>query len=61
VVLSAPGRVELLTPDFVVLGMPSEDEYRPTLEDGNDARDKALPQVIVTWAVGDCGTIATSC
>ncbi len=35
-VLGSPGGgLELLTPDAVALGRLSEEEYRPTLDDGN--------------------------
>jgi len=44
-----------------VLGTPSEDEYRATLDDGNVAGDKGLPGVMVTRAAGVRGTIAASC
>jgi len=57
----SPGGLELLIPDVVVLGTPSRDEYRATLDDGNVAGDKGLPGVMVTQAGGVCETIATSC
>jgi len=60
-VLGSPGGLELLIPDVVVLGTPSGDEYRATLDDGNVAGDKGLPGVMVTWAAGVRGTIAASC
>ena len=44
----------------VVLGMPTGDQYRATLDDGNVAGEKALPGVIVTRAAGVLGTIAGS-
>ena len=46
-VLGSPGGLELLIPDVVVLGTPSRDEYRATLDDGNVAVDKGLPGVMV--------------
>ena len=45
----------------VVLGTPTGDEYRATLDDGNVAGEKALPGVIVTRAAGVLATIAASC
>ena len=45
----------------IVLGMPTGDEYRTMLDDGNVAGVKPLPGVIVTQAAGVFGTIATSC
>jgi len=60
-VLGSPGGLELLIPDVVVLGTPSGDEYRATLDDGNVAGDKGLPGVMVTQAQGVRGTIAASC
>jgi len=60
-VLGSPGGLELLIPDVVVLGTPSGDEYRATLDDGNVAGDKGLPGVMVTQAAGVRGTIAASC
>jgi len=44
-----------------VLGTPSGDKYRATLDDGNVAGDKGLPGVMVTRAAGVHGTIAASC
>jgi len=44
-----------------VLGTPSGDEYRATLDDGNVAGDKGLPGLMVTRAAGVRGTIAASC
>jgi len=60
-VLGSPCRLELLIPDIVVLGTPSGDEYHATLDDGNVAGNRALLGVMVTQAVGVCGTIAASC
>jgi len=60
-VLGSPDGLELLIPDVVVLGTPSGDEYRATLDDGNVAGDKGLPGVMVTRAVGVRWTIAASC
>ena len=60
-VLGSLGGLELLIPDVVVLGTPSGDEYRATLEDGNVAGDKGLPGVMVTRAPGVCVTIAAFC
>ena len=45
----------------VVLGMPTGDKYRATLDDRNVAGDKALSGLIVTRAAGLLGTIAASC
>jgi len=59
-VLGLSGGLELQIPGVVVLGTPSGDEYRTTLDDGNVAGDKALPGVMVTRATGIRGTIATS-
>ena len=55
------GGLELLIPEAVSLGRASEDEYSPTLDDGNIGRVKALPGVIVTQAAGDRRTRAASC
>ena len=60
-VLGSPGGLELLIPDVVVLGTPSGDEYRATLDDGNVAGDKGLLGVMVTRAAGVRGTIAALC
>jgi len=60
-VLGSAGGLELLVPDIVVLGMPSGDEYRAMLDDGNVTEDKALLEVMVTGAAGVGGTIAASC
>ena len=60
-VLGSPSGLELLIPDVVVLGMPSGDEYRATLDDGNVAGNQGLPGVMVTRAAGVRGTIAASC
>jgi len=60
-VLGSPGGLELLIPDCVVLGTPSGDEYRATLDDGNVAGHKGLPGGMVTGAAGVRGTIAASC
>jgi len=60
-VRGSSGELELLIPDFVVLGTPSGDEYRATLDDGNVAGDNGLPRVMVTQAAGIGGTIAGSC
>jgi len=60
-VLGSPGGLELLIPDVVVLGTPSGDKYRATLDDGNVAGDKSLPGVMVTRAAGVRGTLAASC
>jgi len=57
----SPGGLEVLIPDVVVLGTPSGDEYRATLNDGNVAADKGLLGVMVTRATGVIGTIAASC
>jgi len=59
-VLGSPGGRELRIPDVGVLRTPSVDEYRATLDDGNVARAKGLPGVIVRRAAGVCGTIAAS-
>ena len=59
-VQGSAGRHKLLIPDGVVLGMPSGDEYRDTLDDGNIAEDKGLPGVRVTRGAGVRGTIAAS-
>ena len=53
--------LELLIPEAVSLGRASEDEYSPTLDDGNIGRVKALPGVIVTRAAGVRRTSAASC
>ena len=45
----------------IALGTPTGDEYRATLDDGNVAKDKALPGGIVKQARGVIGTIAVSC
>jgi len=60
-VLRSPGVLELLIPDVVVLGMPSGDEYRAMLDDGNVAGDTGLPGVMVTRATGVHGTIGAYC
>jgi len=60
-VLGSPGGLDLLIPDVGVLGTPSGDEYRATLDDGNVAGDKGLLGVMVTQAGGVRGTIAASC
>jgi len=60
-VLRSPSGLGLLIADVVVLGTPSGDEYRATLDDGNVAGDKGLPGVMVTRAAGVCATIAASC
>jgi len=60
-VLGSPDGLELLIPDVVVLGTPSGDKYRATLDDGNVAGDKGVPGVMVTRAVGVRWTIAASC
>jgi len=60
-VLGSPCGLELLIPDVVVLGTPSGEEYRATLDDGNVAGDKGLPGVLVTRAASVRGTIAASC
>jgi len=44
-----------------VLGTPSGDKYRATLDDGNVAGDKGITGVMVTRAAGVPGTIAASC
>ena len=54
------GGLELLMP-VIVLGTPTGDEYRATLDDGNVAGEKALPGVIVTRADGVIGTLTASC
>ena len=58
--MCSPGGLELLIPDVVVLGTPSGDEYRATLDDGNVAGNKVLPGVMVIGAAGVGGTIAAS-
>jgi len=60
-VLAWPGGGELLIPDVVVLGTPSQDEYGAMLDDGNVAGDKGQLGVMVTQAAGVLGTIAASC
>ena len=60
-VLGSPGGLELRRRDVVLLGTPSGEEYRATLDDGNVAGDKGLPGVMVTRAAGVRGTIAASC
>jgi len=60
-VLGPPGGLELLIPEVVVLGTPSGDKYRATLDDGNVPGDKGLPGVMVTRAAGVRGRIAASC
>ena len=60
-VLGSPCGLELRISDIVVLGTPSVDEYRATLDDGNVAADKGLPGVMVTWAAGVRRTFAASC
>jgi len=57
----SPGGLELLVPDIFVLGTPSGDEYRATLDDWNVAGDKGLLGVMVPRAAGVGGTIAASC
>jgi len=59
-VLGAPGGLELLIPDIVVLWRRSGDEYCATLDNGNIAVDKAIPGVIVIQAAGVRETIAAS-
>jgi len=56
-----PGGLELLIPDGVVLGKPSGDEYRATLDHGNVAGYKSQAGVMVTRAAGVLGPIAASC
>jgi len=60
-VLNSSGGLELLIPDVFVLGTPSGDEYRATLDDENVAWDKGLLGVMITRAAGVRGTIAASC
>ena len=57
---TGPGGLELLMP-VVVLGTPTGDQYRATLDDGNVAGENALPGVIVTRAARYLATIAASC
>jgi len=59
-VLGSPCGHELLIVEVVVLGTPSGDTYRATLDEENVARDKALLGVMVTWPAGISGTIAAS-
>ena len=62
-VLGSPsGGLELLIREAVSLGKPSEDEYNPTLDDGNIGRGvKVLPGVILTRPMGVRRTRAASC
>ena len=57
---TGPGGLELLMPE-VVLGTPTGDEYRATLDDGNVTGEKALQAVIVTRSASVLGAIAASC
>jgi len=61
VVLGSPSGLQLQIPNVVVLGRPSGDEYRTTLDDGNVAGEKALHGVTDTQAAGICWTTAASC
>ena len=62
-VLGSPsGGLELLRPEAVSLGRPSEDQYNPTLDDWNVGGGvKALPGVILTRPMGVRQTRAASC
>jgi len=44
-----------------VLGIPSGDEYRVTLDNGNVTKDKCLRGVMVRRAASVCGSLAASC
>ena len=51
-----------MIPEAVSLGRASEDEYNPTLDDGNIGSGvKALPEVILIWPTGVCRKRAASC